>query len=105
MNQITEQNPSVRESYITQEVQFKLSQRVELVKKAMIELATQKREMDKIRPDDVKYDLDGKLVQELYSKELIDKRKKSSEKSQKVEKALTKALVEADYTDLENILK
>ena len=105
MNQITEQNPSVRESYITQKVQFKLSQRVELVKKAMIELATQKREMDKIRPDDVKYDLDGKLVQELYSKELIDKRKKSSEKSQKVEKALTKALVEADYTDLENILK
>lgn len=78
---------------------------MELVKKAMIELATQKREMDKIRPDDVKYDLDGKLVQELYSKELIDKRKKSSEKSQKVEKALTKALVEADYTDLENILK
>ena len=75
------------------------------MKKAMIELATQKREMDKIRPDDVKYDLGGKLVQELYSKELIDKRKKSSEKSQKVEKALTKALVEADYTDLENILK
>jgi hypothetical protein len=104
-NRITEQNSSVRESYIEQEVQVKLTQRVELVKKAMIELSTQKKEVDKIKPDDVKYDLEGKVVQELYSKELIDKRKKSLEKSQKIEKALTKALSEADYTELENILK
>lgn len=104
-NRITDQNSSVRESYIDQEVQAKLSQRVELVKKAMIELGTQKKEIDKIKPDDIKYDLDGKVVQELYSKEVIDKRNKSLEKSQKVEKALKKALSEADYTDLENILK
>lgn len=104
-NRITEQNPRVRESYIDQEVQVKLSQRVELVKKAMIELGTQKKEIDKIKPDDIKYDFDGKVVQELFSKEVIDKRKKSMDRSLKIENALDKALIEADYTDLENILK
>ncbi len=102
---LLEQNPQVRESYIQQEVQAKVAQRVGLVQKAMVELATQRKELEKAKPDDVKYDVSGKIVQEFYSKEVIEKRKKFVERTAKVEKALTKALETGDYTELENLVK
>lgn len=102
---LIEDNSQVRDLYITQVVQAKVIERVALVQKAMAELSSQKKELDKAKADDVKYDIEGKVIQEFYTKELIEKRKKINEKLSKVEKALSKALETADYSDLENILK
>jgi len=99
------QNPSVREAYIDAEVKAKLVSRTETVKKAIVEIATQQKELQKLKPDLVSYGTDGKVAQEFFSKEAVDKRGKASERIQKIEKALTKAFDTADYSDLENLVK
>jgi hypothetical protein len=104
-SRIVELNSTVRDSYVNAEVQAKLASRVELVKKAIVEVATLQKEIVKIKPDQVLYDCDGKVAQSLYSKELVEKRGKAYEKAEKIEKALSKAFDTADYTDLENLVK
>ena len=102
---IVELNDSVRDAYINAEVQSKLASRVELVKKAIVEVTNLQKEIVKVKPDNVLYDSKGAVAQELFSKEVVEKKNKAIERQEKIEKALAKAFDTADYTDLENLVK
>lgn len=100
---VAEYNDEVRERYIDAEVNAKIDSRVALVKKAMGYLNTLRNDLRKLTPDDVKYDEAGKVVQSLFTKDSVEKRKKILERQGKIEKALGKALEKADYSELEKL--
>jgi chaperonin cofactor prefoldin len=102
---LVDQNPSVKESYIQKQVDAKIQSRIQLVEKAINSVAEATKELRKIKPDQVFYGVDGKVIQEAYTKELLDKKNKLVEKIEKIENALTKALEEADYSKLEELVK
>ncbi len=98
-------NDLVREKYIESEVSVKLTERVALVKSAVAKVVELEKELKKIKPDQLAYDADGKVVQEFFSKAVSDKLKETKEKIVKLEAAITKAFETADYSDLEKTCK
>lgn len=104
-SRLVSDNQAVREKYIESEVSAKLSERVTLVKSAVGKVVELEKELKKIKPDQIAYDADGKVVQEFYSKPIADKLKETKEKIVKLEAAITKAFETADYSDLEKTCK
>jgi hypothetical protein len=79
--------------------------RADAVISAMDKLASYDRDLKKIKPDQVGFDLGGQKVSETYSKAKVDEMNKIKSATEKLEKALTKALENAEYGDLFNIIK
>ena len=79
--------------------------RADTVIAAMDKLTAHNRELNKIKPDMVGYDADGQKVTESFSKAKLDEANKVKSAIGKLEKALTKALENADYADLFNLIK
>lgn len=63
------------------------------------------RELRKVKPDQITYNLDGTKQSETYSKEAVENNKKLTEKLAKIEKAVVKATDENDWSDLYNLVK
>ncbi len=104
-SRLVSDNQVVREKYIESEVSVKLTERVALVKSAVAKVVELEKELKKIKPDQLAYDADGKVVQEFFSKAVSDKLKETKEKIVKLEAAITKAFETADYSDLEKTCK
>jgi rRNA processing protein Gar1 len=98
-------NDSVREKYIEAEVSAKIVERVGLIKTAISKVVELEKEVKKVKPDQVACDIEGKVVQEYYSKDVAAKLKETKEKIAKLEAAITKAFEKADYSDLEKTCK
>lgn len=98
-------NDVVREKYIEGEVASKVVERVALLKSAIAKAVEIDKEIKKIKPDQVLYDVNGAVVQEYYSKAVSDKLKELKDKSVKLEAAIIKAFETADYSELEKQCK
>lgn len=86
-------------------IEREISNRVELLDKALVKLKEAKKELDKIRPDMESYDEDGKKVSSTYSKAKLDERKKATELKDKIEKALEQALEGESFDKLRELVK
>lgn len=102
--ELIDQNDVVRQAYINEEVNAKIASRVTLVRKAILELSNLKKDVLKIKGS-FQYDGDGNVIQEIYTKEEVDSKRKITDRSSKIETALSKAFNTADYSDLENLIK
>lgn len=63
------------------------------------------REIRKVKPDQVTYNLDGTKATETYSKAAIDNNKKLTEKLAKIEKAVVNATDNNQWSDVYNLVK
>jgi len=77
-----------------------IKKRVDQVKQAMTQLDNLERDLRKIKADQVAYDESGKVVHTLYSREKLEERKKLTQRIEKVQRAIDKALTKGDYGDI-----
>lgn len=63
------------------------------------------KEIRKIKPDQITYDLDGTKQTETYSKSVIDNNKKFTDKLKKIEKTIVDATEAEKWGDLYNLVK
>lgn len=101
--QIKNSQPEVRKRLVAVLVDRELDNRVSLLDKALTKRAECERELHKARPDQISYDVDGRVVSENYSKAKFEERKKLLEQQNKLETALTGALG-GDFKKLKEIL-
>ena len=101
--QTCQANGDVRTRVIGHLTEKELQRRTELVVKGMEARKAQEKEIAKIKPDAVFYDGDGKKSIEQFSKQAADNLKKANEKLAKIDRALARALDEANYDDLANV--
>lgn len=80
-------------------VEKELVERKDAFLAALNKLQELQREGKKIKPDDERFDADGKLVSAAYSKAKVEELKKHKEQVAKVEKAIAKAF-EGDFSKL-----
>ena len=67
------------------------------------QITTTKRDLNKIGPDNVTYDITGARVSETFSKARIDERYRTEQKLTKMRKAVDKALTSNDFGDVFNL--
>lgn len=83
-----------------------VERRTQACLKAIAEIDSLDREFAKMKPDHTVYAEDGKqIVQQGFSKALIETREKNRAKVSKLQKALDKALESNDFGDLFNASK
>lgn len=85
-------------------VEREINERVELLDRALVKLRDSKKELDKLRPDVKSYGATGEVAHELYSEEMMKKRKAATEQLSKLENAVEKALTGEDWNKLKEII-
>jgi hypothetical protein len=68
-------------------------------------LAEVNKSLNKVKPDQVFYDVDGKEVQSCFSKEKLEERKKLLEKKEQLDNALKKAFNDNDFSKVKELAK
>ena len=101
--QITELAPSVEETVINTLVERELTKRSEAVVQCMDMLGKLEGDLKKIKPDQVSFDTDGKIISESFSKNKFEEKKKLIERIGKYTNAITKAIEKADFNDVYNL--
>ena len=91
---------TIRGRVVDQLVEEEISKRADLLAKVFAVREQTNRDLDKIRPDQVSYNDKGEKVSEFFSKAKFEERKKATERLGKIDKALDKALNEANYEEL-----
>ena len=82
-----------------------IDKRVSQVVQAFAELDKVEKELRKLNPDVIHYDKDGAPHAPAYSKAVFESRKKVLERQARLEKALEKALGDAqDYNELSSLV-
>ena len=91
--------PKVEDSVVDAMVTREVNKRSQALVTVLDKLARLENEGKKInRPDQESFDGAGKLVSSTFSKEKTKAIKEHNEKIEKIQKALTKALDEGDYS-------
>ncbi len=75
-----------------------IEKRADSLLNAVNAAVTTKRELQKIKPDVINYDGEGKELPGVYSKGKIDEKKKLEEKLAKIEAAVEKAVNKNDFS-------
>jgi len=101
--QIAELAPSVEETVVNTLVERELTKRSEAVVQCMDALAKLEGDLKKIKPDQVSFDTDGKIISESFSKNKFEEKKKLIERIGKYTSAITKAIEKADFGDVYNL--
>lgn len=101
--QIAELAPSVEETVVNTLVERELTKRSEAVVQCMDTLAKLEGDLRKIKPDQVSFDSDGKIISESFSKNRFEEKKKLIERIGKYTNAVTKAIEKADFSDVYNL--
>lgn len=91
---------TIRSRVVDQLVEEEIGRRADLLAKVFAVREQTARDLDKLRPDQVFYNDKGEKVNETFSKAKFEERKKATEKLGKIDKALDKAINEANYEDL-----
>lgn len=99
-------NTEVRTRVVNDLVEQEIAARAALLSKALVVRRDQANDVKKAeKPDQVSYDAEGKVVTQSFSKAGADALKKAKEKLAKTDKAIAKAVDEADYEGLKNLGK
>jgi len=101
--QIAELAPSVEETVVNTLVERELTKRSEAVVQCMDTLGKLEGDLRKIKPDQVSYDSDGKIISESFSRNKFEEKKKLIERIGKYTNAITKAIEKADFSDVYNL--
>lgn len=78
----------------------KIDERVDLLTRALKNRDDKWKEIQKMRPDQVQYDESGKEVNSFWSKEQSEKRKGLLKSLNKMDRAINRAVNDADYEGL-----
>lgn len=90
----------VRAAIVQKLADEEVAKRTELVLTAMNALSRLRADLKKFKPDQKGFDVDGKLISEMYSEAKTQERKKLGEKIEKLEKSINLALENDDYSKL-----
>lgn len=101
--QIATLNPKVEEAVTKVLVERELNKRSDAIVVVLDTLSKLENDLKKIKPDQISYDLDGKVTAETYSKAKSEEHKKLKEKIAKYTSAINKALEKADFGDVYNL--
>ena len=86
-------------------VKVEISRRSDALEKAIKLHEDTLREIRKVNPDQVTYNLDGTKASETYSKQAFENNKKLNEKLAKIEKTIVGATENEKWGDLYNLVK
>lgn len=95
---------TIRRKVVDHLTNTEIMRRTDMLVKAMDVRYEAEKELSKIKPDSVAYDEGGAKHHELFTKAKVDERKKCKEKLAKIDKAINKAINDADYDSLRKIL-
>jgi len=98
------QNNEIRERVVNHLTEVEVERRATLLQSALDNRDEVYKELNKVRPDLVQYTEGGQVVNEFFSKEQSKKRKDATEKLNKIDKAIDKAVNDADYDGLKQAL-
>lgn len=101
---VVDQNNIVYSNLVNSLVQKEIQERTELVGKAVESLKTKSRELNNCRADSKLLDQEGKVIQEGFTQEQLNKRKKMVDTINNIEKALEEAITNANYENLKKVL-
>lgn len=94
---------SVKSRVIDSLVESTLKKRVQQITDAMSELDKLEKDMRRLKPDIVAYNEDSSIASQAFSKKVLDERKKISDRTEKLKRAIDKALDKNDYSDLNKV--
>jgi len=100
--QIADASKSTRiiDSVVKELVNTEIERRADALLKAINLATTTRRELYKIKPDIVSYNADRSINSEAWSKAKLDERQKLTEKLDKIDKVISKAVDKGDYADV-----
>lgn len=93
-------NPEVQNRVIDAIADKEIARRVDAILRGIDQVDQMTSELRKMKPDVVSYNDDGTVLSSGYSKAKLDERKKLTEKRDKMQGIVDKALDRADYGDL-----
>lgn len=97
---LSESKDEVKNRVVNHLYENKIKNRVEQVLNTLEKIETAKKELKKVKPDTVSYDIEGKEINSGYTKENLDKINKQKFELIKLEEALEKALSKNDFSNL-----
>lgn len=97
--------PQTEDKVVDVLVQRELTKRSDGLVQAIDKLSKMENEFKKMKPDVATFDDKGNKVSEYYSKTLTDQRKKHTEQTEKLKKAINKALETGEFSDVYNFGK
>ena len=103
-SQISNVAPAVEEAVINVLVQRELKKRSDALVQGLDTVSKLQKDLVRIKPDVVAYNAGGTIVSENYSKGKLDELHAANKKLGKLNSAIDKALNNADFSDLYNLL-
>lgn len=94
---------SVKDKVVEMLAEKEVQARTDATMSVLAKLNETNKELNKMKPDNVLYDVDGKEVSATYTKAKLDERKKLIEKRDSLDKALTLALVKNDFSKVKEL--
>ena len=91
--------PQVRERVKNTLVEAELSKRADMILKGLNKRDEAQKAINKIKPDQIAYDADGKKTSETYSKAKVDELNKAKQQLASIDKALEEALSDTPNFD------
>ncbi len=95
----------IKDKFVDSEVKKVIDQRSTQLASLVDAMNVARRDLNKIKPDVIAYNQDGSKASENYTKAAIDKRAKGVEKLAKADKVLKKALIDNDYSEVDECIK
>ena len=102
-DQIAGSSTVVREIVIRTMVDAEVNRRTNMLVEAIQKAEQQRRELRKFKPDQISYTENGEVASATWSKEVLEDKKKATEKLEKLERAIEKALTAGEFNDLSNL--
>jgi len=94
---------SVKDKVVEMLAEKEVQARTDATMSVLSKLNETNKALNKVKPDNVSYDQDGKEVSATYSKAKFDERKKLLETRDSLDKALTLALVKNDFSKVKEL--
>lgn len=101
---VKESNKSVVDGVIDSLVNGELERRKEMIKQGVEKYEALEKELRKMKPDNVSYNLDGSEQSSSWSKEGLDKYNKSKKELETLNTAIESAIVSINYEPLLKLL-
>ncbi len=98
-----EKSGTIRKRVVDTLVEEEVSYRADLLTKALAKRKAQAKELDKIKPDQCSFNVDGTLAFENWTKAKLTERQKSMKDLAKIDKAINTAVNNADYEGVKKI--
>ena len=94
---------TIRQKVVDHLTNAEVDRRTEMLVKAMAVREETAKDLKKMKPDQVQYEESGKISMTSFSKTKFDELKKCKDKLAKIDKAINRAINDADYDSLKKI--